>query len=717
MKRTFYDQWHRVAALRVGLRPGVVARVHHYGGEPWYVLHQPSHAGYFRLSPDSYRFLQCLTPEVTVDQAWRQAVEDNPDRAPGQEETFELIFALYRNNLLFVEGGVDETKLIDRHRQKKKKPLASRVSELLFMRIPLWDPEPWLKRHRELFAFLWQWPTWLAALAIILWAGVEFALAGPRVWTQASDILQLNNLLPLYIAIFINHFLHEMAHAISCKHFGGQVRTMGVMLLLFTPLPYVDLSSSWTFRDRFKRAWVGSAGMVTDFFVGAVATIVWAYSPPGLVNELAYNLMFSTAIYTLLFNINPLMRFDGYYVFADLIGIPNLHEAAKQQFNRWWKARVLGRPDDGREEAMSARRQFALISFYLSSNIYRWAVMLGIVLFVADQYWGLGLAVGLALLYSTFLLPLRTVSKPLKNPVFLHQQKRKLRYAALALALLAGAFVWLPLPESRTLRGVVEARNNTPIFAEVSAVIGRVYVQSGVWVKAGQILAELDNAELALELISVRAQLQQVLAQERKAITEASVDLRPIQERLRALLHAEAQLLAQIRSLVIRAPHDGLWNSEDIQHLAGTWIGRGKEIGRVIDDRSRVFLGVIKQEVSLNWDALQAQAASVKVEGERATDLAVSEITVVPHSQKDLPSLALTPLAGGDLAVSTKDQSGRKAVEQFFLLRAQLESSQTGTDAYLSGRSGWIRVELPARPLGPRVIEAVQQYFQRRYQV
>jgi putative peptide zinc metalloprotease protein len=100
------------------------------------------------------------------------------------------------------------------------------------------------------------------------------------------------------------------------------------MLLLFTPLPYVDLSSSWTFRDRFKRAWVGSAGMVTDFFVGAVATIVWAYSPPGLVNELAYNLMFSTAIYTLLFNINPLMRFDGYYVFADLIGIPNLHEAA-----------------------------------------------------------------------------------------------------------------------------------------------------------------------------------------------------------------------------------------------------------------------------------------------------------------------------------------------------------------------------------------------------
>ena len=277
MKRTFFDQWHRITGLRVGLRPGVIARLHHYRDEPWYVLHQQSHAGYFRVAPAGYAFIQRLSPERSIDEIWREAVDRDPAQAPGQEEVFELVTALHRNNLLYVEGGVDEAKLIERHQRKKKKPWANRLSELLFMRIPLWDPERWLTRWQGLFARLWTWPMGLLAAAVMGWAVLEFMLAGSRVWTQATDILQLGNLLPLYLAIFVNHLLHEMAHAIACKHYGGQVRTMGFMLLLFTPLPYVDLSSSWTFRNRWQRAWVSSAGMATDLFVGALA--LWILPP------------------------------------------------------------------------------------------------------------------------------------------------------------------------------------------------------------------------------------------------------------------------------------------------------------------------------------------------------------------------------------------------------------------------------------------------------
>lgn len=717
MKRTFFDQWHRIAALRVGLRPGIVVRMHHYRDEAWYVLHQPAHAGYFRVSPTSYRFIASLSPALTVDQSWRQAVQDEPELAPGQEEAFELLTSLYRNNLLYVEGGVDEDKLVERHRRKKKKPWANRLSELLFMRIPLWDPESWLKRHRDFFAWLWRWPLALLVAAVMAWALVEFMLAGPRAWTQAQDILQLGNLLPLYAAIFVNHLLHEMAHAVACKHYGGQVRTMGVMLLMFTPLPYVDLSSSWTFRDRLQRAWVGSAGMATDLFVGALATIVWAYTPPGLVNELAYNLMFSTAVYTFLFNINPLMRFDGYYVLSDLIGIANLHEAAKHSFQRWWKRSVLRQPPEHQDEQLSPRRQLALGLFFVGSNVYRWAVMLGIVLFVADQYWGLGLLVGLALLYATFLMPLKNLLRPLRNPVFLHQQRRSLRATATVLALLMAAVLWLPLPESRVLRGVVEAAHNTPLHAESGARVRQVHVAPGQQVSAGQLLVELDNPELLQELQAVQAQLRQAQAQELKAIADGSVDLGPIQDKLRTLGQAQTQLLRQIQALRVLAPHDGQWTSADIAHLAGTWVGRGRELGRVVDERSHVFLGVLRQEAALNWGALSATGAQVRVEGERATARPVRSLTVVPHSQKDLPSLALTPLAGGDLAVSVRDPNGRQAVEQFFLLRAQMqELPQQAATAHHS-RSGWIRVELPARALGPRALEAVQQFFQRRYQV
>ncbi len=718
MKRTFFDQWHTIAGLRVGLRPGLLVRLHHYRDEPWFVMHDPAHAGNFRLTPASYEFVASLTPKYTVDEIWRQAVLSDAQVAPGQEEVHELLTALHKNNLLFVEGGVDEGKLIERQRRKKKKPWAARLSELLFMRIPLWDPEPLLKRHQSVFAALWHWPLAVLAVAIMAWALLEFMLAGPRVWTQANDILQLSNLIPLYLAIFVSHFFHEMAHAVACKHFGGSVRTMGVMLLLFTPLPYVDLSSSWTFRNTYHRAWVGAAGMATDLFVGAVATIIWAYSPPGLVNEIAYNMMFSTAVYTFLFNINPLMRFDGYYVLSDLLGIANLHEAARQQFSRWWTLRVLRQPPVADLPVVSARRHVWLIAFFLSSNVYRWAVMLGIVLFVADQYFGLGLVVGLALMYTSFVEPVKKVLKPLRNPVFVDRQKTKLRaFSVTALAVLA-ALVFFPVPESRILPGVVEAVGNTPLFSESAALVKSVHVRPGQWVRKADLLLELENPELREELQTVAAQLRQVRVQQRKALTEASVDLAPLQQRLRTLQDMQDHLQRQIQSLRVYAPHDGLWIATDLPHLSRSWIARGKELGRVIDERSHVFLGVVRQEVAVNWNTLSAQDSAIKIEGEREREHRIAQLTVVPHSQKDLPSLALTPLAGGEQAVSARDQSGRQALEQFFLLRAYL-SSATGTElsGVHNGRSAWIRVQLPPRPLAERAWQAMRQFFQRRYQL
>jgi putative peptide zinc metalloprotease protein len=413
------------------------------------------------------------------------------------------------------------------------------------------------------------------------------------------------------------------------------------------------------------------------------------------------------------------MRFDGYYVLSDALGIANLHESAQQQFMRWWKTRALGQPDTADFDRVSSRRHAALALFFVGSNVYRWAVMLGIVLFVADQYWGLGLVVGLALLYSSFVAPLRKVIRPLRNPLFLYQQQGKLRLSAAVMLLLLALLLWLPVPESRVLRGVVEARHNTTLFSQSSARIVKVHASSGQWVAAGQLLIELENPELDQELRAVRAQITQARAQERKALTEASVDLGPVREKLSTLIQTQGYILQQIQSLRLRAPHDGLWHSADAIHLAGNWVARGKELGRVVDERSHIFLGVVKQEASLNWDRLKADGSQVRIEGERAMEHRVTELTVVPHSQKELPSAALTPLAGGDLAVSAQDQTGRKAVEQFFLLRAQLgpSSSQSPEAASRNGRSGWIRVHLPSRPLAERLWQWTQQFFQKRYQV
>ena len=718
MPRTFSDQWYRIADLRVALRPGVSVRLHVERGEPWYVLHQRAHAGFYRVNPNTYRFIAQLTVDATLDEIWRASLQQQPQDTPGQEEVFELIVALYRANLIYVEGGVDESKLVDRFKRKKTKPFLTQLSELLFMRIPVWDPDAWLNRHRRAIDRVYSVPARWLALLIFGWAVVEFVLAGSRAWQQASNILQLNNLLLLYLAVFVSHFLHEMSHAALCKYHGGEVRTMGVMLLLLTPLPYVDLSASWTFRNKYHRAWVDAAGMLSDALLGAVATIVWAYTPPGVVNELAYNLMFSTAVYTVLFNINPLMRFDGYYILADLVQVPNLHEKARQQFLMFWRRHVLRIPALESDPTPS-RERWSLLGFFVTSNIYRLMVMAGIVLFIADQYFGVGLLVALALALTSFVQPGLRMIAPLRNPLFRFQHKLLLRRSGLTLLLLLVLALLVPMPDSRMLDGVVEAKRYTPLYTESGGVVVQTHVTQGQWVKEGALLVSLVNPELEAEIEATQAQLTMASTQEAKALTEGSVDLQPIRERTLSLQAVLNALQAQQQALQVHAPHDGVWVDQESRTHLMAWMPRGAELGRVVDDRTQVFLGVIRQEAATALLGLEGHLMRVRIEGERDQVHIADHFSLVPHSQSTLPSAALSPLAGGNVPVSTADPSGKQAVETFFLLRAELHpEGDRGMDAPLRhGRAGWIKIRLPARPLAQQAWRAVHQYIQRRYKV
>ncbi|MEX8493767.1 hypothetical protein [Sphaerotilus sp.] len=712
-----------MAALHLGLRPGLSIRLHHYRGEPWYVLRERAHNGLFRVNPATYRFLCRLQVGASLDEIWRAAVNDDPENTPGQDEVFDLVTGLYRANLIQVAGDVDEAWLAERFEARQRKPLLARLSELLFMRIPLWDPDPWLNRHRGLIDWVLSLPMLLMALGLVIWAGVELALAGPRAWTQAEHILQTDNLLGLYAATLVSHMLHELAHASTCKRFGAEVRTMGVMLLMLTPMPYVDLSASWALRNRWQRVLVGGAGMLADVAVGAVATLVWTWSPPGMVNELAYNLMFTTVVYTVVFNINPLMRFDGYYMLSDALEIPNLHQQAQQQFMQAWRILVLRTPADA-DAGPGLRRRIGLCLFFVVSNVYRLSVMAGIVLFVADQYLGVGLVVAVALLVINFLAPLQRMCVTLAQPLFRFQQKQLMRRTALVLGVSLGVLVLVPMPDSRVLDGVVEARLNSHINTDSGGLVQQASVPSGQWVRAGELLVQLVNPELDSELVTVRAQLREAGVQEQRALADGGVDLVPVRERLRTLGGLERELLRQQAALTVRAPHAGVWVMPDAAHRVGGWVGRGADLGVVVDDRELVFLGVLRQEAALALTTLQPGSAGVRIEGERDQVREVARLTLLPHSQSTLPSTALTPLAGGSVAVLRTESGPTQAVEPFFLLRAELvaqpsrqEMQTASVDPLRHGRTSWVRIQLPARPLLVQGWVRLTQYLQRRYQV
>jgi putative peptide zinc metalloprotease protein len=286
--KTFSESWHRVAGLKVSLRPTVKVRKQFFRGQRWYILHDPFNNQFFRLRPEAHDFVSRLRPDRTVEEIWAECLDRYPDEAPGQEDVIQLLTQLYFANLLYFETPADSEKLFERYKKRRQREVKSKLLSIMFIRIPLLDPENILRRSIAVIKYLVS-PAGAVLWLLVVAAAVKLVMDRfDEATDQVQGILAPDNLLLLYAGLIVIKSLHEFGHAIVCKRFGGEVHTMGVMLLVFTPLPYMDATSSWAFRSRWQRALVGGAGMITEVFVAALATFLWAYTGPGTLHSLAY---------------------------------------------------------------------------------------------------------------------------------------------------------------------------------------------------------------------------------------------------------------------------------------------------------------------------------------------------------------------------------------------------------------------------------------------
>src|SRR6266542_3390022 len=320
---TFSESWHRIANQRLWLRADVRIRRQNFRGERWFVIENPLTNEFFRLTPAAYAFAGRLDPTRAVEAVWRECLEKFPDEAPGQEEVVQLLAQLYFANLLQYDRGTNSAELFERFKKRQQREWRARLLNIMFIRFPLLDPDRFLVRTLPVAGRL------ITVFGSILWLAV--IVAGLKVAAdncqalkqQGQGLLAPGNLPLLYVGLVIIKTIHEFGHAYFTRKFGGEVHVMGVMLMIFTPVPYVDVSSSWAFRSRRRRLLVGAAGMMVELFFAALLAFVWAYSGQGALHSLAYNMMFVASVSTILFNANPLLRFDGYYMLSDLVEIPN----------------------------------------------------------------------------------------------------------------------------------------------------------------------------------------------------------------------------------------------------------------------------------------------------------------------------------------------------------------------------------------------------------
>lgn len=713
--RFFHESWYRIAGEHVALRASVRVRRQLFRGSRWYVLHEPFSDQFFRLRPPAYDFVSRLDTGRTVDQVWRETIERDPENAPGQEEVIQLLSQLYHANLLHYDLPADSEKLFDRYKKRKQSVRHATMRSIMFFRIPLFDPNGLLRRMEPFIRAVIS-PVgalvWVAAIVVAI-VVVIGRFSDLRMQTQG--ILSLANLPLLYLAIILIKTLHEFGHAAAVRRFGGSVHTMGIMFLIFNPLPYTDSTAAWSFRSKWRRVLVGAAGMVTELFVAALAVLVWANTGPGALHALAYNMMIVASISTIVLNINPLMRFDGYYILADLLDIPNLHTRASGHLRHLVERYAFGYKKS-ESPAMSRSEATWLSVFGVTSGIYRVVVFASILLIIADRFLLLGIIMAAVCAVAWVLAPmLRLVHYLATSP---RLERTRLR-ATLACVGTAAALVTLlaivPFPNGFKAPGILQATDHQVVVNNVPGYVSEIVSVANTRVNTGDVLVRFMNSDLGFQLEEAQGRLREANFIRAKAFAGNPADLRAVDDLIVSIEKQISRLQDQQSDLIVRAETDGVWVAPNLNELRGRWLPRGTQVGEIINDSSFYFASVISEENASEVFSDAIRSSEVRLVESPGRSLQVTAVKRIPIEQTTLPSAALGFQGGGSIATSSTDATGSVATQPFYELRLAVANS--GGRPLYQGVSGRVRFQLQPEPLLVQALRKLRQLVQARYQL
>src|SRR5687768_11709610 len=487
LRPTFSESWYRVADLRVKLRPSAQISRQHYRGDRWYVVRDPAGNQFHRLSAPAYRFVGLLDGTRTVAEAWDLVGGQLADDAPTQNEVIQILSQLHAANLLESDVTPDAAVLLRRHKKQTRQKWQGRMMNILFPRIPLWDLDRFLVRWMPVMRFFLS--TWGAILWLVVIAAAIFAIAPewPKLQSAARDSIHPQNWPFLWATFVLIKLIHELGHGFTCRRFGGEVHELGIMFLVLVPAPYVDASSAWAFPNKWQKILVGAGGMIFELFVAAIMAFVWLNTSEGtLVHQLAYNVMLIASVSTVIFNANPLLRYDGYYMLSDYLEIPNLRYRSGEYSLGLIKRHAFGVKQH--QPLPPVRQRFWLLNYWIFSGLYRTWVGVMIILMVWNEVPVLGVLMALGGLITWLVVPVVKIFKYLMLEPELHRKRTRAWGWTLAATAGAVAFLWLvPWPTTLNAEGIVEPAEKRLVFSQMPGVVRRIQVKDGQLVKQGDV--------------------------------------------------------------------------------------------------------------------------------------------------------------------------------------------------------------------------------------
>jgi len=698
----------------------VVQRVECQGGE-YFVIKDPVALKYYRLDPEHYHVLGLLNGQRSLDEVRDDLHTVFPYARPTLPELQGVVVDLHTKGLVASNRSGQGNVLIEKRTKARTQQFWGVLKNILSLRLPGWDPERTLRALHPFVAWLYQ--PWAIVLQVLLVGAAWLLLMIQfdhfrRLLPEFQQFFGWPNLLWLYLTLAFTKVLHELGHGMTCRHFGGECHEIGVIVLVFSPTLYCEVSDSWMLPNKWHRIAIGAAGMWVESVLASLALFAWWFSTPGLFNYLCLNVFFVSTITTVIFNLNPLMRYDGYYMLSDLLEIPNMAEKAQSLLRNTFAKTCLGL--DLREDPfMPQRGRGWFVLYAISSAMYRWVVLFGITLFlytVLKPYELQSIGVTLAcmslagivgnLVFVLYRLLTMPRSEPLSRP--------RMGASALAVLALVAALMAIPLPWHVVSPFYIEPHDVRYVQNSVPGTIEHVAVRPGERVEPQQTLLVLADPEKQLKLneIEAQARAQRVEIDKRRTLDDAPGEL-VARQQLESLERQIADYQKQLALLELKAPIAGtVVAMPRVDEPAGSvgrielssWFGspldpemrggllepRTPILCLAPDDRFQAILLVDQQD---RGDLREGADVQIRFDELPGAILTGTVTHIGPRHAEYAPG-NLSNKSGGDLA-TTSDRQGRE----------RLNSSAYEAVVVLKDESGLLRTGLRGRcrfPVGHR---------------
>lgn len=731
--------------LRLRMRPDLSARRQRYQSRTYWVVKEPVGLNYFRFHEEEFAILGMLDGQSSLEDIKERFEDEFTPQKITYPDLQQFIGMLHRSGLVISEAPGQGQQLRKRRDQKKRREWLGKLSNVFAIRFRGVDPERVLNWLHPLVGWMFSPAAMVLVVLLAISAGslvmIEFDHFRSRLPTF-HQFFGPHNWIWLAITMGLVKVLHEFGHGLSCKRYGGECHEIGLMFLVFTPCLYCNVSDSWMLPNKWKRAFIGAAGMYVELFLASLATFIWWFSQPGLLNQIALSVMFICSVSTILFNGNPLLRFDGYYILMDLLEIPNLRQKATEVLKRFMIQYCLG-IEQPENPFLPQRNQLLFGLFTVASAVYRWVVVFSIVWFLNQvlEPYGLkilGQLLAVAGLFGLVVQPLWQLARFFYLPGRMHKVKRfnlSVSLAVVSVIVLAVLFVPLPFHVRCTL--LVEPRGSEAVFARVPGRLQEVVHRPGDRVEAGAVLARLENKDLELAVVALQGQRQQLIEQlqnlRRRRFLDERVGMQiPTVEELLATVEKQlAEKQRDLERLDVKAPISGqvfpppyqqprtekgrlpAWSGFPYDSAnEGAYLAEKDQLCQIGDPQNFDAILVIDQadiDLLSQYQFKHGQWPPVDIKFDAYRWTAISgQIAEVASSPMEQASPHLASQAGGDLGTQADASGMLRPISTSYQARVPLDPTE---GVLRVGLTGTAKVYTGWQSLGQRLRRVIYRTF------